>query len=575
MNIYEKGLYIASFGAFAPGNKLKITVHADAVQYWRDGTLLHTSVSAPTYPLRVDTSLYSTGSTIPGVTIAATELTSVVATFAAETVIWQNLVGANAALGGLTKTARNGWENAGACSTRGIGADSDGYAEFTVPADGGYVFLGLSHGDTGQSFADLDYAIYPNPAQGLLILYEKGLYIGSFGAFAPGNKLKISVQADVVQYWRDGTLLHATLAAPTYPLRVDTSLYSTGATIPAVTLAGTALVSVVPTVLAETVAWDNVVGASVGSGMLTKTAGPGWANAGACSTRGIEAGSDGYAEFTVPADGSYVFFGLSHGDAGQSSADIDYAFYPHPGQGLLIIYEKGVYIGSFGAFAPGNKLKISVQSDVVQYWRNGVLLHTSPSGPTYPLRVDTSLYSTGATIPAVTLAGTTLVNVLTETVAWQNIVGVSVESGVLTKTAVAGWANAGACSTRGIAASGNSYAEFTVPAGGGYVFFGLSNGDAGPGFADIDYAFYPHPGQGLLIIYEKGVYIGSFGAFAPGNKLRISFQAGAVQYWRDGVLLRTSSAAPTYPLRVDTSLYSTGATIPAVTLGGASLIDTP
>ena len=583
--IYEKGVYVGSFGAFAPGNKLKITVHADTVQYWRDGSLLRTSVKAPTYPLCVDTSLYSTGTTIPPVTLAGTELVSVVSTAktevvsvvstaGAETVAWQNVVGASVSAGALTKTAGAGWANAGASSTRAIGARSSGSAEFTVPAGAGYVFFGLSNGDTGPSVADIGYAFYPQPSQGLLVIYEKGVYVGNFGPFAPGDKLKITVQKDVVQYWRNGVLLKTSPSAPTYPLRVDTSLYSTGATIPAVTLAGTNLVSVVTTVTTETVAWQNVVGATAGSGVLTKTAVAGWTNSGAFSTRGIAPGSDGYAEFTIPADGGYAFFGLSNGDSGQSSADVDYAFYPRPGQGLLIIYEKGVYVGSFGAFAPGDKLKISVQKNVVQYWRNGVLLKTSASVPTYPLGVDTSLYSPGATIPAVTLTGTTLLDVLTETVAWQNVVGASVGAGVLSKTAAAGWANAGACSTRGIAPGNNGYAEFTVPSNGGYVFFGLSNGDSGQGFADIDYAFYPHPGQGLLIIYEKGVYIGSFGAFAPGNKLRVSVQKNAVQYWRDGVLLRTSPAAPAYPLRVDTSLYSTGATIMAVTLEGTSLIDT-
>ena len=270
---------------------------------------------------------------------------------------------------------------------------------------------------------------------------------------------------------------------------------------------------------------------------------------------------------------------MSNGDTGQGYTEIDYAFYPHPALGLVVIYEKGVYIGSFGAVAPGNKLRISVEADVVRYWRDGVLLRTSPSAPTYPLRVDTSLYSTGATILAVTLAGAQLMSVVpafaTVTVAWQNVVGASVDSGVLTKTAGVGWGNSGASSTRGIAAGGDGYAELTVPADKGYVFFGLSTGDTGQGYAEMSYALYLHPGLGLLVIYEKGVYIGSFGAFHAGDKLAISVRADVVQYWRDGVLLRTSTTAPTYPLRVDTSLYTTGATIPAVTLAAVALIDTP
>jgi hypothetical protein len=42
---------------------------------------------------------------------------------------------------------------------------------------------------------------------------------------------------------------------------------------------------------------------------------------------------------------------------------------------------------------------------VVGYYKNGVLFYTSAVSPTYPLLVDTSLRSTGATLSNVTLVG--------------------------------------------------------------------------------------------------------------------------------------------------------------------------
>jgi len=55
--------------------------------------------------------------------------------------------------------------------------------------------------------------------------------------------------------------------------------------------------------------------------------------------------------------------------------------------------------------------------------------------------------------------------------------------------------------------------------------FGLSNGDTNQGYADIDYAFYIYPTAGLLLVYEKGVGMGS-GPYAVNDTLRVSVDAG-------------------------------------------------
>jgi hypothetical protein len=64
------------------------------------------------------------------------------------------------------------------------------------------------------------------------------------------------------------------------------------------------------------------------------------------------------------------------------------------------------YRGQFGAYAPGDTLRVSVSSGVVRYWWKGALVYTSEKPPDFPLRVDTSLYSTGAVVQDATLAGT-------------------------------------------------------------------------------------------------------------------------------------------------------------------------
>lgn len=146
----------------------------------------------------------------------------------AESVAWTNAAGVNASGNGLTKVAANGWD-AGAMSTKAI-ASGDGYVEFTASEANTYRMLGLSHGDSNQDYTDIDFAIYP-AADGGLYVYEAGVYKGSFGAYASGDRLRVSVEGGQVRYRRNGALLYTSATPPQYPLLVDTSLYNTGATI--------------------------------------------------------------------------------------------------------------------------------------------------------------------------------------------------------------------------------------------------------------------------------------------------------------------------------------------------------
>jgi hypothetical protein len=565
--VYENGVARAS-SPYAPGDRFRVSVEAGRVRYRRNGQLIHEAAASPAFPLLVDTSFYDRGARLAAVTLGGALVD--VWNPPQETAVWRNAVGVSVSGGDLTKTAATGWGNAGASSTREIAQGGDGYAEFTVPASPGFAMFGLANGDADQGYGDIDYAFYTYPPTGQLMVFENGVYRGQFGPFAAGQALRVTVRSGVVRYSRDGAVLYTSAATPTSPLRIDTALYSVGSVVPAPILAGSLVdvpLSAVP------VTWTNLVGVSAAGASIMKTAATAWGNAGASSNRGL--GVDGYAEFTVPASPGYAMFGLGNGDTDQGYADIEYAFYTYPPTGQLMVFEKGVYRGQLGAYAAGDKLRVSVESGVVKYWFKGVLAYTSGLTPTFPLRVDTSLYSTGATVQEATLAGS-LVDLTppTEPVAWQNTVGVSVSSTTLTKTAPTAWGNAGASSTRGIPSGSDGYAEFTAPASAGYAMFGLSNGDTDRGYADIDFAFYTYPGTGQLMVFEKGVYRGQFGPYSPGDKLRVSAGSGVVRYWFKGVLVYTSSQTPTFPLRVDTSLYSTGAAVQDATLGGA-VVGTP
>lgn len=314
----------------------------------------------------------------------------------------------------------------------------------------------------------------------------------------------------------------------------------------------------------ESVAWTNVVGVTASGNNLSRPSGTAW-DAGAVSTRQIASG-DGYVEFTATENNTYRMCGLSNGDSNQVYTDIDFAIYP-AADGNVYIYEGGVYKGWFGAYSPGNRFRVSVESGVVKYWKNGALFYTSAVAPTYPLLVDTSLYSPGSTVTNATIAGN--LQSPSQNVFWTNVSGVTATGNSLSRASYDAW-DGGAVSIQTIT-SGDGYVELTANETNTYRMCGLSNGDSSPSYTDIDFALYLVAG-GVIQVYEGGAYRGQFGTYAAGDKFRVSVEGGVVKYSRNGSVFYTSAVAPTYPLLVDTSLYSNGATIGNVVLasGGAA-----
>jgi YD repeat-containing protein len=157
-------------------------------------------------------------------------------------------------------------------------------------------------------------------------------------------------------------------------------------------------------VAAQEVQWTNVSGVSVNGATLAATYG--YWGAGASSTQMISSG-DGYVEATIAETNTYRMIGLGNTDSNQSYTDIDFAWYPIA-DGTLQIYESGGYVGSFGPYAIGDRLRVAVEGGVVRYRKNGQLLYTSTHSPTYPLAVDTSFYHPGSTFNNVVMSNGSL-----------------------------------------------------------------------------------------------------------------------------------------------------------------------
>ena len=318
----------------------------------------------------------------------------------------------------------------------------------------------------------------------------------------------------------------------------------------------------------EAVTWTGAKGVLVTGGSLRKTAPTAWGNAGAISSKSLLSG-DGYVEFKATDAKTFRILGLSNGDANHNWKDVDFGLYLTSTKQVRV-YEGGVSRGAFGSYSAGDVFRVSVESGIVKYHRNGTLLYTSTVLPTYPLLVDNALYTKGATLTNVVISGSwqspPLLPPAGEAAAWTKAVGVSAWGNDLSKVAATGWGNAGASSTKFLPA-GDGYVEFMASEANTGRILGLSNGDSNRQLTDVDFGVYLNL-DGRVFIYEKGVSRGVFGTYAPGDLFRVSVEAGFVTYRRNGALLRTSKP-PVYPLLVDTALYSAGATLTNVVISGA------
>ena len=149
----------------------------------------------------------------------------------------------------------------------------------------------------------------------------------------------------------------------------------------------------------QAVTWTDMVNVTAGGDVLQKTAGcDGCQDAGAASQSTITQG-DGFVEFTVGETDTFWVGGLSHADADTTIADIDFAF-RFNGAGWADVLESGVYqSGGDTSYAAGDVFRVAVVGGKIQYSRNGTLLRESQTAsPQYPLLLDVSLGSFGATV---------------------------------------------------------------------------------------------------------------------------------------------------------------------------------
>ena len=150
-----------------------------------------------------------------------------------------------------------------------------------------------------------------------------------------------------------------------------------------------------------------------------------------------------------------------------------------------------------------------------------------------------------------------------ELIVWANLVNATVDPDgtVLRKTGGCdGCADAGATSHQQLTA-GDGYVEFTVGETTTFWIAGLSHGNEGTDWSDIDFAFRLN-GVGTADVLENGIYRpGADTSYAAGDVFRVAVVNGRVRYFKNGIYLMESAVTPLYPLGLDVTLGSLAATV--------------
>jgi hypothetical protein len=467
-----------------------------------------------------------------------------------QNVIWTSLVNVTATGNFLQKTAGcDGCDDAGATSQQQI-ASGDGCLEVTASETTRARAFGLGNGNTNTTLGDVDWGIFLTVG-GAAEVREQGLYMADT-TFVTGDVFRVAAESGAVKYYKNGGLLYTSQVAPSYPLLVDTSLWSEGATIDNARMTG-ATPTPTPTPVPgcgtlQNVVWTDLVNVTATGNSIQKTAGcDGCDDATARSQQHIGSG-EGCVEVTASETTTGRIFGLAFGNWSTWLDDVDWGIFFTVG-GWAEVREKGVYKWDM-PMSSGDVFRVAVDSGVIKYFRNGGLLYTSQTAATYPLHVDTSLLSSNSTLSnaRITAGGP-------QGVVWTNLVNATAHGNNLVKTS-------------GLDASQDSGATSVqqITAGDGYVqeapfgyhrasAFGLSNGNSGTSIADIDFALFVTVGNDALV-YEQGVYKAAGTAFDTGDVLRVAVESGVVKYSKNGVVFYTSLATPNYPLVMDTSLLT-------------------
>jgi hypothetical protein len=354
---------------------------------------------------------------------------------------------------------------------------------------------------------------------------------------------------------------------------------------------------------------------------LFKTGASAW-DGGAVSENTLKPMQDGWMEFTVSSSSQSFMAGLARLNSDATYTTLDYSFYL--ASTSLAIYEYGASRGSFGAVVIGDRLRIARTGTQITYSKNGTVIRTVTTTPSWGLRIDAALSSgfmppvicsfdkvlslspayifpnasnTGGAVSVNVSGGTppytylwnsgqtseSITNLsrgdytltvtdavgrsasklfqLRHDVVWVKPVNVVTNSdGSLTRNGTLPGWDAGVSSLNYLFPNADGWAEVFYSGVGNKFVLGFSKTDRDVNLTTVDYGLNIQ--DGLIYVYEGGANRGIFGAAMKGDIFRIAKESGAIKYYQNDVLLRSVVVSAAIPFLIDVSINQ--GTVPVV-----------
>ena len=146
-------------------------------------------------------------------------------------------------------------------------------------------------------------------------------------------------------------------------------------------------------------------------------------------------------------------------------------------------------------------------------------------------------------------------------VTWTGLVNCQASGGILQKTSGCDGCPDARASSRESILAGDGYLQFTANNNNTDRYCGLSYSGNSPNYATIDFAFHLSA-SGYLEVREDNAYR-TDARYSAGDVLKVSIEAGNVNYYRNGQLFYRSGKAPVYPVAAAASLLTRNSAIAA------------
>jgi hypothetical protein len=151
------------------------------------------------------------------------------------TIKWKNLVGVTQSSNTLTKTAANGWGNAGGATNNKLDTLENGWVNCKITSLATTFAFGLTDKVPDATLDSIRYSVVIT--SGAISIYSLGSLVGNYGTAALNDSIRIERLGNVLFYLKNDTVFFNQEINAKRPLFADVAIYSNGASV-AITTTG-------------------------------------------------------------------------------------------------------------------------------------------------------------------------------------------------------------------------------------------------------------------------------------------------------------------------------------------------